>query len=234
MKLKIFHLQTTNNYAIINKQFKKKFVRKKFLSKLIFPKIKDYLKIKLKINNSYLTSKINDENMSFVYTFAKLLKIKESCFVKTINSFKGLPHRYELFLRKKDTLFINDSKATSFKATQSALSSSKNIYWILGGLPKKEDKIKLLKFKKNIIKCYLIGNYISFFKKQIKGKINFSITKNLDKTIIQVLKDIKIQKKTNKTILLSPAAASYDQFKNFEHRGNVFKRLCRKYVGKIN
>ncbi len=233
-KLKIFHLQTTNNYAIINKQFKKKFVRKKFLSKLIFPKIKDYLKIKLKINNSYLTSKINDENMSFVYTFAKLLKIKESSFVKTINSFKGLPHRYELFLRKKDTLFINDSKATSFKATQSALSSSKNIYWILGGLPKKEDKIKLLKFKKNIIKCYLIGNYISFFKKQIKGKINFSITKNLDKTIIQVLKDIKIQKKTNKTILLSPAAASYDQFKNFEHRGNVFKRLCRKYVGKIN
>ena len=201
---------------------------------MIFPKIKDYLKIKLKINNSYLTSKINDENMSFVYTFAKLLKIKESSFVKTINSFKGLPHRYELFLRKKDTLFINDSKATSFKATQSALSSSKNIYWILGGLPKKEDKIKLLKFKKNIIKCYLIGNYISFFKKQIKGKINFSITKNLDKTIIQVLKDIKIQKKTNKTILLSPAAASYDQFKNFEHRGNVFKRLCRKYVGKIN
>lgn len=233
-KLKIFHLQTTNNYAIINRQFKKKFIRKKFLSKLIFPKIKDYLKIKLKINNSYLTSKINDENMSFVYTFAKLLKIKESSFVKTINSFKGLPHRYELFLRKKDTLFINDSKATSFKATQSALSSSKNIYWILGGLPKKEDKIKLLKFKKNIIKCYLIGNYISFFKKQIKGKINFSITKNLDKTIIQVLKDIKIQKKTNKTILLSPAAASYDQFKNFEHRGNVFKRLCRKYVGKIN
>ena len=81
--------------------------------------------------------------MSFVYTFAKLLKIKESSFVKTINSFKGLPHRYELFLRKKDTLFINDSKATSFKATQSALSSSKNIYWILGGLPKKEDKIKI-------------------------------------------------------------------------------------------
>ena len=171
--------------------------------------------------------------MSFVYTFAKLLKIKESSFVKTINSFKGLPHRYELFLRKKDTLFINDSKATSFKATQSALSSSKNIYWILGGLPKKEDKIKLLKFKKNIIKCYLIGNYISFFKKQIKGKINFSITKNLKSSIIKISKDIELQKHKNKFILLSPGAASFDQFENFEKRGEEFKRLCKKYVRKF-
>ena len=233
-KFKIFHLQNKNHYAIIDKKFKNKFVRKKFLSKLIFPKIKDYMKIKLKINNSYLTSKLNDQNMSFTYTFAKLLKIKDSSFVKTINSFKGLPHRYELFLKRKDTLFINDSKATSFKSTQFALSSSKNIYWILGGLPKKEDKIKLLKLKKNIIKCYVIGNNISFFINQIKGKINFSITRNLNKTIIQVLKDIKTQKKNIKTILLSPAAASFDQFKNFEQRGNVFKKLCRKYVRKIN
>ena len=77
-KLRIFHHQTKNNFAIINKKFKKKFESKKFLGKLIFPKIKDYMKIKLKINNSYLTSKINDENMSFAYTFARLLKIKES------------------------------------------------------------------------------------------------------------------------------------------------------------
>tara|TARA_B100000886_G_scaffold340499_1_gene310516 strand:+ start:6843 stop:8111 length:1269 start_codon:yes stop_codon:yes gene_type:complete len=229
-KLRIFHHQTKNNFAIINKKFKKKFENKKFLGKLIFPKIKDYMKIKLKINNSYLTSKINDENVSFVYTFARLLKIKESSFVKSINSFKGLPHRFELFLKKKDVIFINDSKATSFKATQSALSSCKNIYWILGGLPKKKDKIKLLKLKKNIIKCYLIGNYTSFFKNQIKNKLNFSITRNLNKTIIQVFKDIKMQKKTLKTVLFSPAAASFDQFKNFEQRGDVFKKLCRKYV----
>ena len=67
-KIKIFHHQTKNNFAIINKKFKKKFEKKKFLGKLIFPKIKDYMKIKLKINNSYLTSKINDENMSQTLT----------------------------------------------------------------------------------------------------------------------------------------------------------------------
>ena len=54
-----------------------------------------------------------------------------------MNSFKGLPHRFEIFLKKKNVTFINDSKATSFKASQLALSSLKNIYWILGGLTKK-------------------------------------------------------------------------------------------------
>ncbi len=232
-KLKIFHLQNEVNFAIINKQFKNNFIRKKFLSKLIIPKPNDYLKIKSSISNSYLSSNINNENMSFVYAFAKLLRIKDSSFVNSINSFKGLPHRFELFLKRKDTIFINDSKATSFKATQSALTSCKNIYWILGGLPKKGDKIKLLKFKKNIIKCYLIGNNINFFKNQIKGKIDFLITRNLKNTVIQILKDLKMKKNVTKTILFSPAAASFDQFKNFEERGEEFKRLCRKYARKL-
>ena len=106
------------------------------------------LKIKNKIKNDYLTSNINEENMSFVYTFAKLVKIKEKSFIDSMKSFKGLPHRFEIFLKKKKTTFINDSKATSFVATQSALASLRNIYWILGGLPKKNDKINLSQFFK--------------------------------------------------------------------------------------
>ena len=232
-KLKIFFLQKKNGIAIINKKLKKFFVEKKFLSKLIIPNYKNYEKIKLKINNKYLTSNINNENMSFVYTFAKLIGIKQKSFIDTINTFKGLPHRFEFFLKRNNVTFINDSKATSFKASQYALASTKNIYWILGGLPKKGDKIKLGKFKKNIIKCYLIGKNINFFKNQIKGKINFLITKNLKNSIIQIFRDIKSQKKTNKTILLSPAAASFDQYSNFENRGEEFKILCRKYVRKL-
>ena len=232
-KLKIFFLQKKNGIAIINKKLKKFFVEKKFLSKLIIPNYKNYEKIKLKINNKYLTSNINNENMGFVYTFAKLIGIKQKSFIDTINTFKGLPHRFEFFLKRNNVTFINDSKATSFEASQYALSSAKNIYWILGGLPKKGDKIKLGKFKKNIIKCYLIGKNINFFKNQIKGKINFLITKNLKNSIIQIFRDIKSQKKTNKTILLSPAAASFDQYSNFENRGEEFKILCRKYVRKL-
>jgi UDP-N-acetylmuramoylalanine--D-glutamate ligase len=232
-KLKIFYLQTKKNFAIINKRFKKIFKRKKFLSKLVIPDNKDYKKIKLKINNQYLTSNINDENMSFVYTFSKLIGISEKSFISSINNFKGLPHRFEIFLKKKDVTFINDSKATSFKASQLALSSIKNIYWILGGLPKKGDKIKLEKLKRNITKCYLIGKNINFFKNQIKGKINFSITRNLNNSIIQIFKDFKLHKKNNKTVLLSPASASFDQFVNFEKRGEEFKILCKKYARKF-
>tara|TARA_B100001057_G_scaffold451750_1_gene495095 strand:+ start:142 stop:1419 length:1278 start_codon:yes stop_codon:yes gene_type:complete len=232
-KLKIFRLQTRNNFAIINEKLKKKFIKNKASSKLITTKIKDYKKIKHRINNEYLTSNINEENMSFIYTFSKLLKIREKSFVETMKSFKGLPHRFEIFLKKNNTTFINDSKATSFAAAKSALYSLKNIYWILGGLPKKGDKFKVLKFKKNIIKCYLIGKNTNFFKNQIKGKLNFSITKNLNNSIIKILKDSKSQKNNNRSILLSPAAASFDQFENFEKRGEEFKRLCKKYVGKF-
>tara|TARA_B100001248_G_scaffold262080_1_gene255980 strand:- start:1162 stop:2439 length:1278 start_codon:yes stop_codon:yes gene_type:complete len=232
-KLKIFSLQTAKHYAVVNKNFKRIFNKKKFLSRLIVNKKTDYFKLKHKIKNGYLTSIINDENMSFVYRFAKLLKITDKSFIDSMTSFKGLAHRFEIFLKKGKTIFINDSKATSFKSTQYALSSLKNIYWILGGLEKKGDKIKLSNLKKNIIKSYIIGKNTSFFENQLKGKIDFSVTRDLKNSIIQISKEINFKKNLPKSILLSPAAASFDQFDNFEERGKEFKRLCKKNVGKF-
>ena len=229
-KLRIFRLQNKNHYALINKNLKNFFRKKNFASKLILPRKKDYTKIKFKIKNDYLTSYLNSENMSFIYTFSKLVRIKDENFIKSMKSFKGLPHRFEIFLKRSGITFINDSKATSFKATESALTDLKNIYWILGGLPKKADKISISRYKKNIIKCYLIGKNINFFKNQIKNKLVFSITKNLKKSVIKILKDCKLEKQKNKFVLLSPAAASFDQFSNFEKRGEEFKRLCNKYA----
>ena len=231
-KLRIFRLQNRNHFAIINKKLKNIFLKNKFTSKLVIPKDTDYKKVKRKIKNNYLTSDINNENMSFIYSFSKILRIKERSFVDSMNSFKGLPHRFEIFLVRKNITFINDSKATTFRATESALSSLKNIYWILGGLPKKSDKIKISKYKKNIIKCYLIGKNINFFKNQIKKKLAFSITRNIKNSIIQILKDSRLQKNTGKFILLSPSAASFDQFINFEERGEEFKRLSKIYARK--
>ena len=94
-------------------------------------------------------------------------------------------------------------------------------------------KFFYLKLKKNIIKCYLIGKNTDFFYRQIKNKIKLSITKNLKETLIEIFKDIKSFNTKDNTILLSPAAASYDQFANFEKRGNEFKRLSKLYVRKF-
>lgn len=232
-KLKIFKFQRKNQYAIINKKLKKNFLKKNFSSKLVFPNFKNYKKIKPRIDNNYLISKINDENMSFTYSLAKLLNIKDNSFIKAMRTFKGLSHRFEIFLIKKNVTFINDSKATSFTASQQALSSLNNIYWILGGLPKKGDKFFISKIKNNIIKCYIVGKHINFFKNQIKNKLPFSITNNLNNSLDKIIKDINNQKLIKKSILLSPAAASFDQFTNFEMRGKVFKKLSKKYAKKL-
>ena len=233
-KLKIFIYQKKNQFALINNKLKKIFKKRNFISKLIIPNEKNYKNLKYKIKNHYLKLSINDENMSFVYSFSKLLKISDKNFITAINSFVGLSHRYEVFLKKKNIVFINDSKATSFEATKYALSNSKNIYWILGGLPKKNDKIYLDEIKKNIIKCYIVGENTDFFKKKIQNKINFSITRNLKTSLITILKDIKLFNIKENTILLSPASASYDQFMNFEKRGDEFKKLSRVYARKFN
>ena len=233
-KLKIFIYQKKSQFALINNKLKKIFKKKNFISKLIIPNEKNYKNLKYKIKNHYLKLGINDENVSFAYTFSKLLKISEKNFITAINSFVGLSHRYEIFLKKKNIVFINDSKATSFEASKYALSNSKNVYWILGGLPKKNDKIYLDEIRKNIIKCYIVGKNTNFFKKKIQNKINFSITKNLKTSLITILKDIKLYNLKENTILLSPASASYDQFMNFEQRGEEFKKLSRLYARKFN
>lgn len=232
-KFKIFNLQKKTQFSILNNKFKIEFKKRNLHGKLIVPKINSYLKIKHKIKNSYLKLDINDENMSFVLTLSKLIGISEKSFVKSLNTFIGLPHRYEVFLKKKNCVFINDSKATSFEATKFALRNTKNLFWIVGGLPKKNDRITLNNLKKNIVKSYIIGKNTNFFKKQVQNKINFHVSKNLRSSIIKILKDIKLFNKKKNTILLSPASASYDQFLNFEKRGEIFKKLSKYYARKF-
>ena len=228
-KLKIFLNQKKNNFAFIkNKMLLKKFKKNKYKSKLKYVKLDKYQKIKKKIKNDYLNSEANEENMSFIYALSRILKIREKSFINSLKSFKGLPHRYEVFYKKNNKIFINDSKATSFEASKFALKSNKNIFWIVGGLPKTGDRFQLKEIKKNIVKAYIIGKHMKNFKRYLKGKINFRLCGTLKNAVIQVFKDSRNITNKKITILLSPASASYDQFKNFENRGNYFKNLIIK------
>tara|TARA_B100001175_G_C19510298_1_gene643366 strand:+ start:1444 stop:2727 length:1284 start_codon:yes stop_codon:yes gene_type:complete len=232
-KLKIFSNQDNNNLAFLNnKLLIKKFKKNKYQSKLKYVNKKKYVHLQKKINNNYLRSVVNAENMSYIFEFSKVFKIKENNIVASLKSFRGLNHRHEIFYKKNNKIFINDSKATSFESSKFALGSNENIFWIVGGLPKVGDIFKMNKVKKNIIKAYIIGNYSKYFKKYFTNKIKFELSKNMKNAVSTLFKDIKKAKQKNMTILLSPASASYDQYKNFEERGNEFKKLIMKYAKK--
>ena len=234
IKSRIFFAQNKSDYSYINltnrysKSIINTFKNKKLKSKLVQIGKSSYKLLIKKINNKYIKSKGNIENMAFAYRIAKNLKIKDKTIIKGLNKFKGLPHRQEIVFSNKKLLCINDSKATSFAACLQSLLNYEQIYWIVGGLPKRQDHFYLKKAKKRIVKAYIIGKNISFFKKQIRKSIPFSVSNNMQNAVNNIYKDLKSSKNLKKTILLSPAAASFDQFNNFENRGNYFKNLVIK------
>ena len=109
------------------------------------------------------------------------------------------------------------------------MSTYKNIHWIVGGKFKKGDKFKLEKKYYKNINIYIIGTNKKFFENQFKNKIKFKYFKNLKKAIYAI-KRISKKDPNKKTILFSPAAASFDQFKNFEERGNYFNKVVKRLI----
>ena len=240
VKSKIFFAQKNTDYSYVNLKnkystlIKRIFKSKKLKSKLIFIDKSICNSLLKKINNPYFKSNGNIENLSFAYKISKNFKIKDTTILRALVEFKGLPHRQELIFSNKRITCVNDSKATSFDACLQSLLNYDNIYWIAGGLPKKHDHFNLAKVSKKIIKAYIIGKNTSYFSKQIKGSVPYIISKNINKAISHILLDIKKNKNTKNTVLLSPGAASFDQFNNFEERGFHFKKLAIKRIKRLS
>tara|TARA_Y100000816_G_scaffold217573_1_gene162689 strand:- start:227 stop:1498 length:1272 start_codon:yes stop_codon:yes gene_type:complete len=230
-KIKIFNNQTKKDIAFLSdKRLKKIYEKKRFCGKL---KLIGNNPIKIKnIQNRHLQLETNSNNIKFAYFISKLFSIKKEFFLSSLKSFKGLPHRHEIFLKIGNHTFINDSKATSFESTKFAFKSNNNIIWITGGQPKKNDKFEIDQFKKKIIKVFIIGKHKNFFIKQINKKIKFETFNSLDTAIYRLFRSF--DKKQKLTILFSPASASYDQFKNFVERGEKFKSLVKYNAKKFN
>ena len=241
IKSRIFFAQNSSDYSYINsankysKSIKNMFKVKKLKSKLILVK-KSYCNFLLKkINNKYFRNQANIENLAFAYTIAKNLKINDKLIAKALNKFKGLPHRQEIIFSNNKLLCINDSKATSFDACLQSLLNYNNIHWIVGGLPKSQDHFYLKNVKKKIVKAYVVGKNTSFFKKEIRNDIPYTISKNIRNAVNNIYKDLKLSGNSKRTILLSPAAASFDQFNNFENRGAYFKKMIiKKFKRELN
>ncbi len=236
-KFKLILNQNKNFYAFVenNKYLNRQIKKYKVRSKII--KIsKNDNKIKKLIFNSYFDNINNLKNLTFILRFAKVYKLNKSKLLKTVNLFKGLDFRQQVIYKNKFVTIVNDSKSTSFSSSVNLLKSYKNIFWIVGGLAKKGDKLELpSKYYKNI-KGYIFGKDKNFFKKKLNNKITSRSYSNLESILKKIAKEIKLNKNKHSHILFSPSAASFDKFKNFEDRGNYFNYLIRKikFIKKIN
>jgi UDP-N-acetylmuramoylalanine--D-glutamate ligase len=233
-KFKLIKNQTNKDFAFLNMKnlYIKKKVRKiKILSKIIKINKNVNLKFLKKINNPYFMTDGNKENLSFIIEIVKKLNIKKNDLFKTLKSFTGLKYRQQIIFKSKNLTIINDSKATSYSSSVSILRSLSNVYWIVGGLAKKGDKFLLSKNQCKTFKAYIFGKNKNIFIKHLKNIMDFEHFTNLTLLLKKILLDIKKQKnKKNQTIVFSPAAASFDSFKNFEHRGKYFNNLIKKLI----
>jgi len=166
----------------------------------------------------------NAENIAAAYAVCKLLKIDRSVIINRIKSFSGLKHRNELLGKIKNVSFVNDSKATNAESTEKAILSYNNIYWIVGGRSKEGGIESLSKHFPRIKKAFLIGESTEAFAATMKNKVNFVDCGNLKNAFELACKEA-LSSKEEIAILLSPACASFDQWTNFEERGEAFCKM---------
>jgi UDP-N-acetylmuramoylalanine--D-glutamate ligase len=146
--------------------------------------------------------------------------------------FPGLAHRMEELGRQGRTLFVNDSKATNADSTEKALLSfPRDIYWILGGKPKSGGIAPLTQYFDRVAKAYLIGEATEEFAATLDGKVVFERCGTLDAATAAAARDASSANGGEPVVLLSPACASFDQFRNFEVRGDAFRALVAALPG---
>jgi UDP-N-acetylmuramoylalanine--D-glutamate ligase len=148
-----------------------------------------------------------------------------------LRSFPGLKHRMQPIGRRGGVTFVNDSKATNADAAAPALSSYDRIYWIAGGLPKEGGIASLKPLYGRIAKAYLIGEAAPQFAATLGADVPYEISGTLENAVRHAANDAEKDEIAGAVVMLSPACASFDQFKNFEVRGDAFVALVADLDG---
>jgi UDP-N-acetylmuramoylalanine--D-glutamate ligase len=179
-----------------------------------------------------LRGRHNAQNAAAAAGVASWFGVPNDAIARAMTTFPGLPHRLEEIGRIGKVLFINDSKATNADSTEKALASfSGDIYWIVGGKPKEGGIAPLAPYFPRIDKAYLIGESTLDFAATLEGKVGFEQSGTLDAAIASAARDAATSTGAEPVVLLSPACASYDQFKSFEHRGDAFRQIVSQLPG---
>jgi len=164
----------------------------------------------------------NTQNANAATEACRAVGLSDEQILEGLKTFPGLAHRMEILGEASGVTYVNDSKATNADAAAMALASFSNIHWIAGGLAKEGGIESLRSLFGNVTKSYLVGEAAPQFAVSLGNDLPFEISETIDAAVVSAASDAG-SASDNAVVLLSPACASFDQFANFEIRGDVFR-----------
>jgi UDP-N-acetylmuramoylalanine--D-glutamate ligase len=173
----------------------------------------------------------NGQNIACVYAAARAAGLDAATIRAAIASFPGLKHRLQRVGSVDGIACVNDSKATNADSTEKALAAFENVYWIAGGKAKDGGIASLAPLFSRIRHASLIGEAAPAFAATLGPAVSHTLCGTLDKALDDALAAARRDRIADAVVLLSPACASYDQFRSFEHRGDEFIRLVQARNG---
>ncbi len=173
----------------------------------------------------------NAQNAACAAAAALALGLSPEAIQAGLRSFPGLAHRMEEVGRRDAVLFVNNSKATNANSAAQALACFGDIFWIAGGKPKTGGIESLREFFPRIRKAYLIGEAADEFAATLANAVPYEIAGTIDNALAAAARDAQASPAREPVVLLSPACASFDQYRNFEVRGDAFRALVRALPG---
>ena len=185
--------------------------------------------INLKYLSNSLNGQFNYQNILATYATNKILNLNLNVFLSTVKNFKGLPHRFEYIFENEKMLVINNRKATNFDSAIKTIKNFDNVFLIIGGRTKNNNFSIFKKVKNNISRCFVIGESTDLIFDQISDLFLSFKNFTLEKAIEQIFIELK-NFESKVTIILAPACSSFDQFINFEQRGEKFKEIIMKKI----
>ena len=169
----------------------------------------------------------NLENASAAIETCDILGLTGAQIRSGLRTYPGLPHRMERIATVDGALYVNDSKGTNTAATAPALAAFENIHWIVGGLAKEPGLAECEAELPHVKAAYTIGKSGAAFAELLEGRV--PVTRS--ETLVQAVADAAAAAGPGDTVLLSPACASFDQFRDFEQRGDVFRAAVQSLPG---
>jgi UDP-N-acetylmuramoylalanine--D-glutamate ligase len=170
----------------------------------------------------------NWQNAAAAYAAAFTYGLSHDVIMAAMQTFPGLVHRMQWLGARRGVQYVNDSKATNANAAEKALMTYDNIYWILGGIPKEGGITSLTQYFPKIRHAYIIGEAIPSFVQVFGAEVLHAGYASLAKAFGEARADAEREKQPGAVVLLSPACASFDQFKNFEERGDAFVQMFKR------